>query len=120
MKLDVRPMGDVTMYNLGQEYLYRFPSAMHEEEVTARDGSTNKSQPPNLHAAIASGDTAILHWDAGVDIINVKESLDQRLVTLTQIHDKPRRTTEKDASRDVPDWRMSAFSCRPCLPLLLV
>jgi site-specific recombinase XerD len=102
MELSEQPMCVVTMYNLLQGYLSRLPGSMHEEEVTAEDGSTTKVSrcvytPHSLRAT-----TATLLLDAGVDIIKVKELLGHRHVTTTQIYDKRRRSLKEGASHDVP------------------
>jgi site-specific recombinase XerD len=90
------------MYTLLQSYLVRLPGSMHEEEVLAKDGSTEKVSrclytPHSLRAT-----TATLLLDAGVDIIKVKELLGHKHVTTTQIYDKRRRSLKEGASHDVP------------------
>ncbi len=96
------PMCVVTMYNLLQGYLGRLPGSMLEEELTNEDGSTRKVNrcvhtPHSLRAT-----TATFLFDAGVDIIKLKELLGHRHVTTTQIYDKRRRSTKQGASHDVP------------------
>ena len=97
-----KPISLVTMYTLLQGYLARLPGSMHEEEVLAKDGSKEKMRrciytPHSLRAT-----TATLLFDAGVDIIKVKELLGHRHVTTTQIYDKRRRSLKEGASHDVP------------------
>jgi site-specific recombinase XerD len=92
----------VTKYSLLQSHLVRLPGSMREEEVLAKDGSTEKVTqclytPHSLRAT-----TATLLLDAGVDIIKVKELLGHKHVTTTLIYDKRWRSLKEGASHDVP------------------
>jgi integrase len=72
------------MYNLLLGYLERLPGAMKEEQRP--DGSTVRRCVYTPHSLRAT--TATLLLDANVDIVKVKELLEHRHVTTTQIYDK--------------------------------
>ena len=65
--------------------------------LARKDEPTPDYAPHSLRAT-----TATLLFDAGVDIIKVKELLGHRHVTTTQIYDKRRRSLKEGASHDVP------------------
>ena len=76
---------------LGQDPAYELESPAHWEVI------------PGLMLTLRTEAwVAPIALDAGVDIIEVKESLGHRYVTTTQIHDKRRRSSNAGASHDVP------------------
>ncbi len=86
------------MSRLLMAYLERLPGAVQEVELPSGERARQCVYSP--HSLRAT--TATLLLDSGVAIEEVRDLLDHKHITTTQIYDKRRRSVRDSASHKVP------------------
>ena len=91
-------MTQCSMYRLLMSYLERLPGAMQEKELpSGKKVRECVYSPLSMRAT-----TATLLLDSSGGIESVKELLDHKHITTTQIYDRRRRSVRDSASHKAP------------------